>query len=400
MTVSDNSPLKGIRVLDLGTMIAGPVAATLLGEFGADVIKLEQPTGDPLRHVGPFINGEGLWWNIEGRNKKSITADLRRPEGQEIVHRLCEHVDVVVENFRPGTVAGWNIGYETLSSINPRIVMLSISGYGQTGPYAKRAAYDRIALAFAGLIHITGYPDRPPLRPGAATADYQAALYGAFSVMMALYHRDARGGVGQHIDLSLFESVFRFSDMLVPLYTNLGVVRERNGNKNFAAAPGDHFALSDGGYLVLTVSGDRMFQKLCEAIGRPELTSDPRFVSHHARWNNLDEINGIIADWILSQAPDAACAAFEVHGLAYSRVYSAKDIVEDEHYAARASIATVETPKAGPLRMPAPAPRLSNTPAVEVRAAPALGEHNEAIYKELLRFDTSHLEWLRGEQVI
>lgn len=378
--MSGPAPLSGIRVLDLGTMVAGPVAATLLGDFGAEVIKIEQPkSGDPIRTNGPAVDGESLWWNVEGRNKKSVTLDLRKPEGQSVLKQLAAKADVLVENFRPGTMDRWSIGYQVLRKVNPRLIMLSISGYGQTGPYAQRAAYDRIALAFSGFLNITGEPDRPPLRPGTAMADYQSAVLGAFSVMMALYHRDACGGNGQQIDLSLYESVFRFTDVLITAYDKLGLVRERRGNLHFAAAPGEHFETTDGRYLVLTVSSDGLFRRLCEAIGRPELPNDPRFSSHANRWQNIIEINELVGTWIKSRPTQDICEALDRHGLAYSIVYTPADILADPHYAARSSVATVETPRIGPLKMPAPQPRLSETPARAIEPAHALGEDTEAV---------------------
>ena len=393
--------LDGIRVLDLGTMIAGPVAATLLGDFGAEVIKVEQPKGgDTIRTNGPMCDGQSLWWNVEGRNKRSITLDLRVPEGQALLRQLVAKADVLVENFRPGTLDRWRLGYSALQAVNPRLVMLSVSGYGQTGPNAQRAAYDRIALAFAGFLHITGEPDGPPLRPGTAVADYLGALMGAFAVMLALYHRDARGGQGQLVDLALFEAVFRFSDVLITAYDKLGVVRERRGNLHFAAAPGNHFRTQDGRYLVLTVSGDGIFKRLCEAMESPALLADPRFGSHALRWQNIEAINAIVGEWIASRPVPEICARLDEHGLAYSLVYTAADIARDPHYAARETIATVATRLLGDLKMPAPQPRLSATPAGPLRPAPDLGEDTDAILSELLGMGREAIDRLRTAGVV
>lgn len=398
---SASGPLAGIRVLDVGTMIAGPVAATLLGDFGAEVVKVEQPgTGDPMRQIGPFANEESLWWNVEGRSKRSITIDLRITEGQALFRRLVEHADVVIENFRPGTMARWNLGYEELKSMNPRLVMLSVSGYGQTGPYAPRAAYDRIALAFGGLLNATGFPDRAPVRPGTAVADYQAALFGAFSVMLALYHRDARNGVGQHIDVALYEAIFRFTDIMVTAYDKLGIKRERRGNTHFAAAPGDHFETSDGRYIVLTVSGNGMFTKLCAAMEHPDLVSDPRFATHDARWRNIDEINGIVGAWIRSNPVPLLCEALDRNGLAYSLVYSVADILEDPHYAARETIVSVDNSRTGPLKMQGVLPRLSETPGPAIRPAPTLGADTEAILRDMLGLTGEAIADLRASGAI
>lgn len=394
-------PLTGIRVLDVGTMIAGPVAATLLGDFGAEVIKIEQPDGgDPMRKIGPFSNGESLWWNVEGRSKKSVTIDLHVPEGQQLFRDLVKHADVVVENFRPGTLKRWNVDYENLKEVNPNLVMLSVSGYGQTGPYASRAAYDRIALAFGGLLNITGYPDRAPVRPGTAVADYQAALFGAFATMMALYHRDARQGTGQHIDVSLYESIFRFTDVLVSAYEKLGIKRERRGNRHFAAAPGDHFETCDGRYIVVTVSSNSVFSRLCEAMSSPDLISDERFCTHDVRWQHIDEINGIVAEWIKSQPVTEICNLLEKHGLAFSLAYSVEDIVNDPHYAARGSIVTVDNPRTGPLRMQGIVPRMNGTPPPSIQAAPTLGQHCDEVLRGLLGLDDEEIEALRRAAAI
>ena len=228
MEGKDKGPLAGMRVIDIGTMVAGPVAATLLADLGADVIKIEQPRGgDALRHIGPMVEGESLWWNVEGRNKKSVTLDLHHPEGQRILKAMVKHADVLVENFRPGILDKWKLSWEHLRQVNPRLVMLSVSGYGQTGPYANRAGYDRIALAMGGTLNATGYPDRAPVKLGTAMADYSTAVLGALGVMVALYHRDVRGGTGQQIDLSLYETVFRFTDVMAVSYTHLTLPTKR-----------------------------------------------------------------------------------------------------------------------------------------------------------------------------
>ncbi len=396
-----DGPFAEILVLDVGTMVAGPVAATLLGDWGAEVIKVERPNGgDTMREIGPFANGESLYWNVENRNKKSVTIDLHVPEGQQLFRRLAARADVVVENFRPGTMARWGVGYETLRAINPRLVMLSISAYGQTGPNAHRAGMDRVAQAFGGLLYITGFPDRAPVRPGTAIADYQAALFGAFAVITALYVRDARGGAGQHIDVSLFETIFRFTDILVTAFDKLGIKRERRGNLHFAAAPGDHFETDDGRYLVLTVSGNSVFQRLCRAMSRPQLSQDQRFSTHGARWLNIETINSIVAEWVKSLPVAELSRILDDNGLSYSLVYTAEDILSDPQYAARGSIATVNNPRTGPLKMPAVQPRFSDTPAPELRVAPALGEHNEEIYREFLQLSQEELAELRSKGAI
>ena len=391
--------LSNLRILDIGTMVAGPVACTFLADFGAEVIKVEQPGGgDTLRGLGPFKNGESIWWCLEGRNKKSVTIDLRQKEGQDLLLRLVAKADAIVENFRPGTLEGWNLGYERLAEVNPRIVMLSVSGFGQSGPYAKRAGYDRMGLAFSGVMGITGYPDRPPVRLGISVADYSTATMGAFAVMMALYHRD-RGGRGQHIDLSLYETMFRYTDSMVGSYSALGKRRSRTGNVHQAAAPGDNFETRDGRFIVLTVSGDTLFRKLCAAIGQPALADEPRFATHSSRFENVEELNAIVAQWMRSRDTADIRAILDIAGVAYSVIYTVEDIVEDPHYNARENIIGVEHPVAGMVQMPGVVPKMSGTPAAQPAAAPTLGAHNDEILKGLLELSDAEVDRLRAARV-
>ena len=404
MSASDpptaSGPLRGVRIIDLGTMIAGPVACTLLADFGADVIKVEEPrSGDTLRQIGPFADGESLYWNVEARNKKSVTLDLKQAAGRALLLRLVAQADAVVENFRPGVLARLGLAYEDLKQVNPRIVLLSVSGFGQTGPNAARAGYDRIAQAFGGLLHITGFPDRPPVRPGVSIADYQTALFGALALMMALHHRDARGGPGQHIDLALYESVYRFTDVLTTAYDRLGQVRQRQGNLGLAAAPGDHFPTRDGRWLVLTISNDPMFRKLCEAMQRPDLAASERYATHAQRWTHIAEINREVGDWILAQDVDALCRTLDAYGLAFSLTLSVDEICADPHYRARESIQAVEHPRLGTLRMQGVGPKFSATPAGALRAAPRLGEHTREVLRDL-GLDDATLQQLEREGVV
>jgi crotonobetainyl-CoA:carnitine CoA-transferase CaiB-like acyl-CoA transferase len=398
---SRGGPLAGVRVLDLGTMVAGPVAATFMADFGADVIKVEQPgSGDTLRDLGPFCEGEGLWWQVEGRNKKSVTLDLRQPEGQQLLKQLVAQADVVIENFRPGTLEKWGLGYAQLAETNPRVVMLSVSGFGQTGPYAQRAGYDRIALAFSGVMGITGYSDRPPVRVGTSIADYSTATMGAFAVMMALYHRDVHGGQGQQIDLALYESMFRFTDSMVPAYDRLGKIRARTGNVHQAAAPGNTYETNDGRYLILTISGDTLFRRLCHAIGRPEMAADPKYATHTLRWEHVGELNDIVGRWILANEVETVSAALTGQGVPFSLVLGVADIMENQHYAERANLETVQHPRLGPLKMPGIVPKMSGTPAEPIAAAPALGADNESVLRGLLGLGAEEYERLRSQRVI
>lgn len=394
-------PLSGVKVLELGTMVAGPVCGTLLADFGAEVIKVEPPVmGDPIRHSGPSIEGESLYWQVEGRNKKSITINLRESEGQALLRSLVESVDVVIENFKPGTMKRWGLDYDQLKMINPRLVMLSVSGFGQTGPYAGRPAYDRIALAFAGFLNMTGYPDRAPVRPGTAVADYQGAIFGAFGIMLALYYRDIKGGNGQHIDCSLYESIFRFTDIMVMAYDKLGTPRERRGNSHFAASPGDHYETNDGRYLCLTVAANNVFRRLCKAMQLEELAEDPRFLNHEDRAKNYDIINGMVADWIKTNPVKELCETLENNSIPHSLIFTVDDIVNDPHYEARESIKTINHPKLGKLKMQASHPILSESPAIEIKPAVSLGENTEEILSGWLRMTPEEMKSLRENSVI
>lgn len=394
-------PLARLRVIDLGTMVAGPVAATLMGDFGADVIKVEQPeSGDTLRGLGPFYQGECLWWQVEGRNKRSVTIDLRQPQGQALLRKLVAQADVVIENFRPGTLEKWELGYEQLSAVNPALVMLSVSGFGQTGPYSDRAGYDRIALAFGGVMAITGYPDRPPVRIGTSVADYSTAMMGAFAVMMALYHRDVNGGQGQQIDLALYESMFRGTDSMALSFDKLGRMRERTGNVHQAASPGNNFETRDGRFLTMTISGDTLFRKLCNAMDRPEMGDDPRYANHTLRWEHVHELNGLVAQWIISNEIGFVTDALTAHGVPFSIALTVADIFQDPHYAARGNLETVNHPKLGPLRMQGVVPKMLGTPAEPIAPAHELGQDNEAVFRDMLGIGADEYHRLQKQGVI
>lgn len=395
------APLRNLRVLDLGTMIAGPVAGTLLADFGAEVIKVEQPgSGDTLRGLGPFSKGESLWWTVDGRNKKSVTLDLRQPEGQSLLKKLAEKSDAVIENFRPGTMDKWGIPYAALAEINPKLVMLSVSGFGQTGPYATRAGYDRIGLAFSGVMGLTGYPDRPPVRAGVSIADYSTAVMGAFALMMALYHRDASGGRGQQIDLALYESMFRCTESLTAAYDQLGMVRQRTGNTHFGAAPGNTFETIDNRYLIVTISGDTLFRRFCKAMGQSQLADRPEYATHELRCQSVDVLNEAAANWIKSRPVAEISDALEQQGIPYSLVLSISDIVSNPQYVARENIVTVDHPRLGPVKMQGIVPKLSETPGVAIQPAPQIGQHNREIFMGLLEMNASRFDQLVAQKVI
>jgi len=394
-------PLAGVRILDLGTRIAAPFAATLLADFGAEVIKVELPTtGDFMRGIGPFADGYSLWWAVEGRGKKSITLDLRHPTGQDLLKRLVAKADVVVENFQPGTLEEWGLGYDTLRALNPGLILTRASVYGQTGPYRDRPGLDRNGIGFGGLLYITGHRDRPPVRPGIIISDYLTGVFNAFAIMLALYHRDARRGGGQAVDLALYESVFRILEHTVAAYDRLGIVREREGNRLRNSAPLDNWETKDGEFVCIVAAGDGLFPRLARAMGRADLLADPRFATFTARVENADAINAIVGDWVKQHTAAEIESTLVAAEVPVSRALSIADIFADPHYAARRDIVTVDDPTIGPVRMQAVYPRLSETPGRVPRGAPMLGEHNREVYGELLGLDDAALADLHAQGII
>lgn len=396
-------PLEGVRVLDVGTLIAGPFGATLLGDFGAQVIKVEQPgTGDPIRTGGVNrFNDVPLHWLSHGRNKESVTLNLRAPEGQAILRRLIGVSDVMIENFTPGTMDGWGFSWEEVHRINPRLIMVRVSGYGQTGPYAKRPGYDRIALGFSGYLYTTGYPDSPPVRPSYATADFSTAVFNAMAALIALYWRDAQGGgEGQLIDLALYEALFRITEDTVPAFDKLGVVRERTGNRNPGFTPGDNFLTSDGRWIMIAAGGDNVFARLARVMEREDLLADERFATARQRNLNADAICAEVQKWVEHHTYDEVDALLEAAGVPAGGIYSVREIMDDPHYAAREDIAQVEHPKAGLVKMPAALPKLETTPGAIRWPGPELGSHNEAIYGGVLGIDAAEMQSLRERGVI
>jgi crotonobetainyl-CoA:carnitine CoA-transferase CaiB-like acyl-CoA transferase len=394
-------PLQGIRILDIGTRVAAPFAATLLGDFGAEIIKVELPgTGDFMRTIGPFADRHSLWWAVEGRNKKSITLDLRRPAGQEVFRALVRKADVVVENFQPGTLETWGLGYAALAEVNPDLILTRASVYGQSGPYRDRPGLDRNGIGFGGLLYLTGYPDRPPVRPGVIISDYLTAIFNALAIMIALYHRDVHRAGGQWVDLALYESVFRILEHTLPAYDRLGIVRGREGNRLRNSAPLDNWETKDGQYICIIAAGDGLFPRLARAIGREDVLGDPRFASLAARAEHADAINAIVGDWCRQHTADEIESTMLAAQVPVTRAYSIADIAADPHYAARGDIVTVEDPAIGPLKQPAVYPRLSATPGRIQCGAPTLGQHNEEIYGALLGLSADELDRLRADGTI
>ena len=395
-------PLAGIRVLDIGTLIAGPFGATMLGDFGAEVIKVEQPgIGDALR--GTPVDGQAARsanWLVEGRNKKSVTLNLRVKQGQDILRELVKLADVVIENFTPGTLERWNLGWEDLRAINPRLIMVRVSGYGQVGPYAKRSGYDRIALGFSGYMYPTGFPDRFPVRPAFATADYNTGTFAALSAMFALYERDARGGEGQMIDLALYEAPFRITADLMTQYARTGAIRERVGNRNPTFSPAGTFETRDGRFVQIAAGGDNVWQRLAEAIDMAPLALDPRYAKSRARIERADELEALLAGWIGEHDFADIEARLVKANVPFGGIYTPADIAADPHYQARENIAVIEDEQEGPVTMPGVVPKMRGTPGRIMHAGPPLGQHNAEIYGGLLGKSEAEIAALVGAGVI
>jgi succinyl-CoA:(S)-malate CoA-transferase subunit B len=396
------APLEGIRVLDIATFIAGPFAAGSLAEFGAEVIKIEKPgEGDSLRALGtPSPAGDTYNWLNESRNKKCITLDLRQPKGAELFKQLVARSDVVIENFRTGTLEKWGLGYDTLREINPGLVMVRITGYGQTGPKREQPGFARIAHAFCGLTYLTGQPDSPPLMPGSTTlADYLTGIYGAYGVLLALRARE-KTGEGQVIDIGLYEPMFRFLDEIAPVYAATGHVRERMGADTYNSVPHSHYPTQDGQWVAIACTNDKMFARLCEMIGQPELARPERFGRKAARLKARAEVNRIVSDWSATLTREevvAACAEGEVP---CGPINSIADIFADAQFAARGDLLKVQDPRAGEVVVPAPMPFLSATPGRLKHLGEAMGAHNDDIYRGLLGLGDAELEALESAGVI
>jgi formyl-CoA transferase len=393
-------PLADLVVIELGTLIAAPFAGQILADFGAEVIKLEDPkTGDPMRQWGRSLpKGHSPWWPVIGRGKKSVTLNLRSPDGQQIARDLIAGADIVVENFRPGTLEKWGLGYAALSAANPRLIMARVSGFGQTGPYAGRPGYGLIGEAMGGLRAITGEPDRPPARAGVSIGDSLAATHAVMGILMSLHVRE-RTGRGQVVDAAIYESVLAMMENMVTEYDLTGYVRERSGSVLPGIAPSNVYPTADG-MVLIGGNGDTVFARLCEAMGEPGLKDDPRYVSHAARGVNQTELDEHISAWTRTLTSADLLARLEAHGVPFGKVYTAPDMLEDPQFAAREAIATVDHPVFGKVRMQNAFPKLSETPG-EVRwPGPALGEHTDAVLGERLGLAADRLATLKSAGVI
>ncbi len=390
--------LTGIRVIELGQLIAGPFCGQLLGDMGAEVIKVEPPgQGDPMRAWG---RGEHkLWWEVVARNKKSVSANLRVPEGQEIVRRLVAHADILIENFKPGTIEKWNLGPDALMALNPRLIVVRVSGYGQTGPYSARAGFGGIGEAMGGWRYIVGDPDRPPSRMGVSIGDSLAATYGCMGALAALHARE-RTGRGQVVDSSLYEAVLQVMESLVPEYHVSGYVRERSGSKLPGIAPSNVYRCKDGEYLI-GANQDAVFARLCQAMGRPELAADPRYVDHVGRGRNQDELDAIVESWTRTRTVAEIEAVMIEHSIPAGKMFRAPEMLDDPHFAARQALVEVETARWGRIKMQNAFPLLSETPSSVRSPAPArIGEHNDEVYRDLLGMNSAQLRGLADTGVI
>lgn len=373
-------PLAGIKVLELGSLIAGPYASALLAQFGAEVIKIEPPRdGDPLRQWRKVHNGTSLWWYSQSRNKKSVTLDLKSETGRELIHRLVRSCDIVIENFRPGTLERWGIGWDALSAINPNLIMVRVSGYGQTGPYRERPGFAAIAECMGGLRYVSGFPDRPPVRVGVSLGDTLAGLYGTLGALMALHHLKVNGGKGQLIDVALYESVFAVMESLVPEYQMFGHVRERTGSALPGITPSNTYLSADGQYVAIAGNGDGIFKRLMHAIGRNDLETDPELANNEGRTRHSARLDAAISEWTGRHTLTRILEVLNEAAVPGGRVYTAADIVADPHYEERQMIEHHTLPDGQPIDVPGIVPKLSATPGRTEWLGPPLGAHTAEV---------------------
>ena len=378
-------PLAGLRVIEMGQLLAGPFCGQILADFGAEVIKCEQPgVGDPMRVWGrEKPHGKSLWWPVVARNKKSITLNLRTPEAQQIVRDLVATSDILIENFRPGTMERWNLGYEELSAINPKLVMVRVTGFGQTGPYASRAGYGAIGEAMGGLRYVVGDPASPPSRMGISIGDELAAIHAALGALMAVHARE-RTGRGQVVDSAIYEAVLNMMESLITEHTVAGYTRERTGAILPNVSPSNVFGTADDRMLLIAANQDTVFKRLADAMGRPDLATDERYATHSARGAHQAQLDGLIDVWSRTLAYDDLTALLDEHGVPWGLIYTAADMMDDPHFKAREAIVQVDHPQFGPIHMQNVAPRLSETPGSVRHVGPELGEHNDDVFADLL----------------
>lgn len=401
MTSDQKHALAGIKVIDAATVIAGPTIGMLLGDFGADVLKIEHPRGDVLRNTGAQKDGVGLWFKMANRNKRAITLSLSKPKGAELFKEMIKTTDVLIENFRTGTMERWGLGWEDLRKINPRLVMVRVTGFGQTGPYRERPGFGTIAEAFSGFAAITGEADGPPTLPAFGLADGIAASYGTFALMFALYHRDAQGsGKGQYIDLSIYEPIFQVLGPQPLQYDQLGEVQQRWGNRSKNNAPRNTYKTKDGHWVAISTNSPAIVTRVLTLCGGEDVANDPRFQTPQSRVEHIEEVDGIVAGWIKDRNLDVVLQAFEEAEAAIGPAYNIAQIFEDPQYQARNDIVEVPDEDLGPIRMTGAFPVLSETPAEIRHAGPRKGQHNDEIYREELGLSEEEVAALRDDGVI
>ncbi|MDO8304843.1 CaiB/BaiF CoA-transferase family protein [Herminiimonas sp.] len=410
---ASSGPLAGIKVLELGTLIAGPFCSRMLAEFGADVVKIESPDGgDPIRQWRVLKDGTSLWWSVQARNKKSLTLNLKDPRGQKIARQLALEADIIIENYRPGVLEKWSLGYEQLKAENPATIMVRLSGFGQTGPLKDQPGFGAIGESMGGMRYVSGFPDRPPLRIGISIGDSVAALHGVIGAMMALRHRDATGGrwngksgdemlagQGQMIDVALYEAVFNMMESLVPEYDYAGVVRERTGGALPGIVPSNTYTTGDGENIVIAGNGDAIFKRLMLAMGRDDLAGDAQLARNDGRVPRTAEIDAAIQAWCTTQTIDSALAILQAADVPVGKIYSVRDMMTDPQFLARRMFEQHAFPDGTPIKLPAITPKLSETPGETKWLGPTLGEHTDEVLKTL-GYDETGIAELRRDGVV
>ncbi|QIB51070.1 CaiB/BaiF CoA-transferase family protein [Pseudomonas sp. OIL-1] len=395
-----NKPLKGLKVVELGTLIAGPFAARIFAEFGAEVIKVESPDGgDPLRKWRKIYEGTSLWWFVQARNKKSLTLDLKHPEGQRILRELLADSDILIENFRPGTLEKWGLGWDALHELNPGLVMVRLSGFGQTGPMKDQPGFGAVGESMGGLRYITGFEDRPPVRTGISIGDSIAALWGVIGALMALRHRDAGSGEGQMVDVALYEAVFAMMESMVPEYDVMGFVRERSGNIMPGITPSSIHTCGDGKAVQIGANGDAIFKRFMHAIGRNDLAEDASLADNAGRDVRRDELYAVIDEWVESQTQEQVLDVLARAEVPASRIFSIADMFSDPQFLARDMFTQGTLPDGKPFKMPGIIPKLSATPGSTEWTGPALGEHTDAVLSDL-GYAQGQIEALRQRKIV
>ncbi len=394
-------PLEGVTILEMGQLLAGPFAGALMGWFGAEVIKVEPPVvGDPIRTWRKLHNGTSLWWYSLARNKKSITLDLRLPQARELARQLIGQVDAVIENFKPGTLERWGLGYEDLRAINPRLIMVRISGFGQSGPNRHKPGYASVCEGFGGLRYINGFPDRAPARANLSLGDSLTGVHAVLGLLTALYHRDVNGGTGQMVDVAIYESVFNLMESMVSEFDMYGVVRERQGTKLTGIVPSNTYECRDGKHIIIGANGDNLFKRLMRAIGRDDMADDARLADNAGRVAHEEEVDGAIRAWAREQTYEKAIAVVEAAGVPIGPIYSIADILRDPHYIARGMFEEARLPDGEQVKIPTFAPKLSATPGATEWIGPALGAHNKEVYCDRLGLSEAELAALQDAGVV